>query len=198
MMPNFFARSLLAAVLVCAAPTLSHAESSPPIKVDDPVVMSLGARLRCPVCQGMPIGESPAPMAQDMMREVRRMRTEEGKSEAEIASYFTDRYGAWILLDPPASGFGLLVWMLPPAVLLLALAAALGNAAYNRRMVAERALAPEPASGPGVDAALLARLRRDVQRVDVELRCGRQPAHAFGTHVKVDQAAAVATFIRQR
>ncbi len=40
--------------------------------------------------------------------------------------------------------------------------------------------------------------RRDSQRVHVQLRCGRQPAHALGTDVEVQQAAAEAGFVRQR
>ncbi|MOA44824.1 hypothetical protein D3C78_1671520 [compost metagenome] len=36
------------------------------------------------------------------------------------------------------------------------------------------------------------RLRRNMQRVGAQLWCGRQPAHALGTHVEIDQATAKA------
>lgn len=139
----------------------------PPVKMDDPVILSLGVRLRCPVCQGMPIGESPAPMAQDMMREVRRLRLEEGQSEEAIAAHFTARYGTWVLLDPPKTGFGLLVWLLPPAALMLGLGAALGSAAHKRavaraaRMGADSTAASAAASAATPDE-LLAEVRRQV------------------------------------
>ena len=81
---------------------------------------AIGLLLRCPVCQGMPISDSPADMAQSMMAKVRTMH-KEGKSEEDILKYFTDRYGDWVLLRPKASGFNWLVWGLPPFVLLLGL-----------------------------------------------------------------------------
>ena len=85
---------------------------------------AIGLLLRCPVCQGMPISDSPADMAQSMMAKVRTMHSE-GKSEEEILKYFTDHYGDWVLLKHKASGFNWLVWILPPVVLLLGLAGAL-------------------------------------------------------------------------
>ena len=85
---------------------------------------AIGLLLRCPVCQGMPISDSPADMAQSMMAKVRTMHSE-GKSETEILKYFTDRYGDWVLLKPKASGFNWLVWGLPPFVLLLGVLVAL-------------------------------------------------------------------------
>jgi cytochrome c-type biogenesis protein CcmH len=139
-------------------------QADPATLQDDPAVVSLGTRLRCPVCQGMPIGESPAPMAQDMMRQVRRMRSE-GQSEQAIAEFFTERYGPWVLLDPPKQGFGLLVWMLPPAALIMGLGAALGNAAWRRalaRQTAERQQAGLPPADPVRDAEFLAAVRREV------------------------------------
>lgn len=142
----------------------------PPVKMDDPVILSLGVRLRCPVCQGMPIGESPAPMAQDMMREVRRLRLEEGQSEEAIAAHFTARYGTWVLLDPPKTGFGLLVWLLPPAALMLGVGAALGSAAHKRAVARDdKARRPAQTVGgtPGATdaetASLLAEVRRQAE-----------------------------------
>ena len=96
----------------------------------------IGLLLRCPVCQGMPISDSPADMAQSMMAKVRTMHSE-GKSQDEILKYFTDRYGDWVLLKPKATGFNWLVWGLPPFVLLLGIAFALlrGKAQKNEDAV---------------------------------------------------------------
>ena len=85
---------------------------------------AIGLLLRCPVCQGMPISDSPADMAQSMMAKVRTMHSE-GKSQDEILKYFTDRYGDWVLLKPKATGFNWIVWILPPVVLLLGIGGAL-------------------------------------------------------------------------
>ena len=42
----------------------------------------------------------------------------EGKSKDEILSFFVDRYGPWILREPPKSGFNLMAWATPIALLL--------------------------------------------------------------------------------
>ena len=68
---------------------------------------AIGKMLRCPVCQGMPIAESPSQMAQDMMGRVRDM-LREGRSRDEILEYFVERYGEWVLLAPKAAKEG--VW----------------------------------------------------------------------------------------
>jgi cytochrome c-type biogenesis protein CcmH len=76
----------------------------------------LGQILRCPVCQGMPIGESPTPMAQSMMHVVRE-KIAANQSEEDIKRYFMDRYGQWIILDPAMNNVTLFLWLLPPLVL---------------------------------------------------------------------------------
>lgn len=42
-----------------------------------------------------------------------------GRSPDEVKAYFVDKYGEWILLRPRASGWNLLVYVLPLAVLLI-------------------------------------------------------------------------------
>ncbi|MBI4124582.1 MAG: cytochrome c-type biogenesis protein CcmH [Deltaproteobacteria bacterium] len=73
-------------------------------------------QLRCPVCRGIPIAESPSELARDMMGVIRQ-KLAEGQSEEEILRYFEDRYGEWILLKPKAKGMNLLVWGLPALLL---------------------------------------------------------------------------------
>lgn len=80
-------------------------------------VASLGSRIRCPVCQGEPIADSPSETARAMMRIVSE-RVATGESDSQIIEYFRARYGDWIVLDPPFRGATLILWLLP----LLALA----------------------------------------------------------------------------
>ena len=49
---------------------------------------AIADQLRCPVCRGIPIAESPAELAQNMMQQIRE-QLQEGKSEEEILSYFS-------------------------------------------------------------------------------------------------------------
>jgi cytochrome c-type biogenesis protein CcmH len=73
---------------------------------------ALATTLRCPVCQGESVADSPSQSAEAMGREI-RSQIESGWSDEQIQQFFVDRYGAWILLDPPRRGSTLLVWALP-------------------------------------------------------------------------------------
>jgi cytochrome c-type biogenesis protein CcmH len=75
-------------------------------------VNALGARIKCPVCQGEAIGDSPSETALAMM-DIVEEKVSVGETDAQIVDYFTARYGNGILLDPPFSGSTLLVWLLP-------------------------------------------------------------------------------------
>jgi cytochrome c-type biogenesis protein CcmH len=75
-------------------------------------VNALGARIKCPVCQGEAIGDSPAETSRAMMQIVEE-KVAAGETDAQIVDFFTARYGTGILLDPPFSGSTLLVWLLP-------------------------------------------------------------------------------------
>lgn len=88
--------------------------TAPPLPVDRAEV--LAGRLRCPTCQTVSVAESPSETAR-AMREIIAQQIAAGGSDDEIIAFFVDRYGTWILLDPPRSGAGWLLWLLPPAVL---------------------------------------------------------------------------------
>lgn len=78
---------------------------------------SVASQLRCPVCQGLSIQDSPSELSQQM-RTVVKEQLASGKSEREVKDYFISKYGEWILLEPQAHGFNLVVYALP-AVLVL-------------------------------------------------------------------------------
>lgn len=144
---------LLLAVLV---------NSPAPNSLDDQA-FAIGRELRCPVCQGMPIAESPSTMAQDMMKRVRDMLVA-GKNEEQIRGYFVERYGDWVVLDPPKEGYTLWVWMLPPALLLLAVGLGLRT---MRRLRSARALgvvSPTPPTSTGTVDPYLQAIRDEVHR----------------------------------
>jgi cytochrome c-type biogenesis protein CcmH/NrfF len=81
----------------------------------------LASELQCPVCQGQSINASPAPMAQQM-KDLIRSQVAEGYSDEQVRQYFVSRYGEWVLLNPRAAGFNLLVYVLPVLALLGGLA----------------------------------------------------------------------------
>lgn len=76
---------------------------------------AIEAQLRCPTCQGLSIADSPATSA-EQMRELVREQLASGATDDEVRAFFTARYGRWILLDPPAAGVDLALWLVPSLV----------------------------------------------------------------------------------
>jgi cytochrome c-type biogenesis protein CcmH len=76
----------------------------------------IGKQLQCPVCAGASVAESPSDLA-GQMRAVIRAKLEAGESDQQIVSYFVERYGDSVLVEPPRRGLGLLVWLAPVAML---------------------------------------------------------------------------------
>ena len=85
-------------------------------------VQALGKQLRCPMCQGLSIADSNSSAARAQMDKVREL-VAAGQTDEQIRTYFVSRYGEWALLEPPAQGMNLLVWLLPGLLLLLGLLA---------------------------------------------------------------------------
>jgi cytochrome c-type biogenesis protein CcmH/NrfF len=73
---------------------------------------AVASTLRCPVCQGESIQDSPAELAQDM-RAVVREQLREGRTPDEIKAYFVSKYGEWILLEPAMTGLNVLLYVFP-------------------------------------------------------------------------------------
>jgi len=77
-------------------------------------VFALGARIKCPVCQGEAISESPSDTAVAMMNVVAE-KVDAGQTDEQILRYFTERYGDGIRLDPRFELRTMLLWLLPAA-----------------------------------------------------------------------------------
>jgi len=122
-----------------------------------PSPSDLEAELVCPVC-GTTLDQSDAPVAVRMKRYIRE-RLAAGASEAQIKAELVDQFGPGVLAEPPKSGFDLLAWLVPFAVLVAgAIGVGLVVWAWSRRR-------EEGDTGP--PAALDPELER---RVDAELR----------------------------
>lgn len=72
----------------------------------------VASQLRCPVCQGLSIQDSPSELSQQM-RAVVKDQLRAGKTPDEVKAYFISKYGEWILLEPKARGFNVLVYAMP-------------------------------------------------------------------------------------
>lgn len=76
---------------------------------------AVAAQLRCPVCQGLSIQDSPSDLAQSM-KAVVRDQLAAGKTPDEVKAYYVSKYGEWILLAPKPSGFNLVAYLVPVLV----------------------------------------------------------------------------------
>ncbi|HEY8133548.1 MAG TPA: cytochrome c-type biogenesis protein [Thermoanaerobaculia bacterium] len=83
----------------------------------DQKTYEIASLLRCPVCQGMSVADSPSTVALDMKAQVRDMLSR-GYTQEQILGYFEQSYGQFVLLKPKFRGVNTLVWILPILVLL--------------------------------------------------------------------------------
>ena len=74
--------------------------------------------IRCPVCQGSSVGDSPSEMARNMKQQVKELLAL-GFNDEQIIQYFEASYGEFIRLEPRREGFNLLVWIAPLLALLM-------------------------------------------------------------------------------
>lgn len=108
----------LALLLLCVAAALAEAAS--PVDVfefADPAQRvryeALVAELRCPKCLNTNLAGSDAPIAEDLRRTVYRLITRDGLSDDEIRAYLQDRYGDFVLYDPPFRPDTWVLWLAP-------------------------------------------------------------------------------------
>jgi len=123
-------------------------------------VMRLGKQLRCAVCQGVAISDSPASMARAQLDKVREL-VAQGQTDEQVLAYFVERYGEWVLLEPTTGGLNLLLWTGPLLLLGVGLAVIVLQArAKKPPPSAPQQSAPEPSA----DDALLAQVRADLEK----------------------------------
>ncbi len=122
---------------------------------------ALDRQLICPICPGETIDQAQVQLAKDM-RKLLREKLAAGEDESEIKDFFVEKYGVAVLASPPASGFNLLIWLVPPVGLAGALVALYLILKEMRRRKSVPALA-------GIDATDDA-LAPYLEAVDQEMR----------------------------
>lgn len=75
--------------------------------------------LRCVRCQNQSIDDSDASVAKDLRLLVRE-RLKKGDTDKQVMAYVVERYGDFVLLEPPVRPETWLLWFGPPLVLVLA------------------------------------------------------------------------------
>jgi cytochrome c-type biogenesis protein CcmH len=102
---------------------------------------ALAAELRCMVCQNQSLADSDAPLARDLRRELFEL-IDAGKTDAEVKTYLTDRYGDFVLYRPPLDRRTWWLWFGPGLLGLLALAVVVAVVRRRGRNAQPSALQP--------------------------------------------------------
>lgn len=100
-------------------------------------VHALATELRCPVCQNQNLADSNADLAVDLRGEIAK-QVAAGRTDDEIRSFMVERYGHYVLYDPPWAAHTWLLWLAPGLLL-----AGAGGLAW-RRLRSERTVREEP------------------------------------------------------
>ena len=90
-------------------------------RTDGERARDLSASIACPTCDGQSVADSDSSAARNVRTFVER-RIADGETDGQIRDELAARYGERILLTPGRSGLAGLVWVLPVAVLVAALA----------------------------------------------------------------------------
>ena len=98
-------------------------------------IRQLEEKLRCLVCQNQSLADSNAELAEDLRGQV-RAQVKAGKTDEQIVAYLVERYGDFVLYEPPFKATTALLWV-GPFVLLAGGVAALLLVLRRRRSAAE-------------------------------------------------------------
>jgi cytochrome c-type biogenesis protein CcmH/NrfF len=113
--------SVAAAQAPARRPDSAALRSAPRDTALEELTRRVSAQLRCPVCQGLSLADSPSELAREM-KDVVRDQLAAGRTPDEVKAYFVAKYGEWILLEPPRRGVNLLAYVLPGAAAVAGLA----------------------------------------------------------------------------
>ncbi len=116
---------LALAVLFLSATSLRAQEAKPQGLMKQETALQkqvrvVASKLRCPVCQGESVYDSHAEVAVEMKKLIAE-KLAGGASEQDVLQYFQERYGNYILMEPPVDGIHWVIWAFPVFMTLVGL-----------------------------------------------------------------------------
>jgi cytochrome c-type biogenesis protein CcmH len=113
---------------------------------EDPAIeqrmKALTQQLRCLVCQNETLADSRADLAEDLRKEI-RAQIRAGKSDKEIITFLTDRYGQFILYNPQVTPTTYLLWFGPFVLLAIGLVILFRYIGRRRDIIQEQPLSTD-------------------------------------------------------
>ena len=113
----------LVLLLFLLIPMTGWSKEAVPVAEDPEVekrMLTLTENLRCLVCQNETIADSRADFSNDIRREIRE-QIKANKTDPEIIQFLVDRYGDFVLYNPPMKATTILLWFGPAALLVFGL-----------------------------------------------------------------------------
>ena len=133
-------------VLLLLTLSVSASAKEAQLSAADPVleerVMKLSKELRCLVCQNETLADSRADLAVDLRGQIRE-QMQAGKTDKEIIEYLTQRYGKFILYNPPIDPTTYLLWFGPFVLLLAGLAVLFRYLKRRRELIIDQPLSAD-------------------------------------------------------
>ena len=114
---------VLVFLLFLLIPMTGWSKEAVPVAEDPEVekrMLTLTENLRCLVCQNETIADSRADFSNDIRREIRE-QIKANKTVPEIIQFLVDRYGDFVLYNPPMKATTILLWFGPAALLVFGL-----------------------------------------------------------------------------
>ena len=115
--PTWAVMVAIVIALLAVGATRDSSASTPEERVE-----SISRRLACPICDGESVFESRNNASASIRAEIKAQVSEGLRSDDEIISFIEQRYSASVLLVPRATGIDALVWALPVAAFVCAIA----------------------------------------------------------------------------
>jgi cytochrome c-type biogenesis protein CcmH len=138
---KYFVLLIVASLCLAAAVTAKEAQPNEDPKIEQRM-KALTEQLRCLVCQNETLADSRADLAEDLRRQIRE-QMKAGKSDQEILVFLTDRYGDFVLYNPPVKKTTYLLWF-GPFILLVAGTGVLYRYLKRRReLISDQPLSPD-------------------------------------------------------
>jgi len=138
-------RFILILLIVASLPGFGMAKEAQSAAGDPALeerLMNLSKELRCLVCQNETLADSRADLAEDLRNQIRE-QMKAGKSDKEIVAYLTQRYGKFILYNPPIDRTTYLLWFGPFVLLLAGLFLLFRFVKHRRELITDQPLSTD-------------------------------------------------------
>ena len=115
--PLFFISLLLCLFASSSYSAIENFEFNDPDK--EQLFRELTKVLRCPKCQNQNISDSNAGLAQDLRKKTYQL-VNEGQTEEQVIDYMVERFGNFVVYDPPMTIATIFLWIGPLFFILFA------------------------------------------------------------------------------